>query len=333
MYGSVYPNILYILLLICFVVNCYASIGDRTQFFHNCRQNCERQNCSADGIEIQEQAIKYYQQSVFDKTFAWNCADECQYGCMWRTVDAFAERGWDVPQFYGKWPFVRFLGMQEPASVLFSICNLIAHIRALRRFRTEVHPDSPCYKLWHIFSFVCINGWIWSSVFHTRDFPVTELMDYAFAYSIVLVSFYCMVMRMLYRHSLILRGLISLMFLSFFVNYFAYLSLGKFSYSLNMTTNVATGTLSALGWFIWCYFERHRRPNYRKIIRFYILFGMSMSLELLDFPPIFWIIDAHALWHLATVAIISVFYDFIIDDCRSLRKEMQFEFEKLGKQN
>lgn len=74
---------------------------------------------------------------------------------------------------------------------------------------------------------------------------------------------------------------------------------------------LSLGTLSALGWFIWCYFERHRRPNYRKIIRFYILFGMSMSLELLDFPPIFWIIDAHALWHLATVAIISVFYEYV----------------------
>ncbi|XP_017460641.1 PREDICTED: post-GPI attachment to proteins factor 3 [Rhagoletis zephyria] len=330
MSSSVLPYI-YFLVLAFLVLGCHGSIGDRTQFFHNCRQNCERQNCSADGVEIQEQAVKYYQQSIFDKAFAWNCADECQYGCMWRTVDAFAERGWDVPQFYGKWPFLRFLGTQEPASVLFSICNLVVHIRMLRRFRTEVRPDSPCYKLWHIFSFVCINGWIWSTVFHTRDFPVTELMDYAFAYSIVLVSLYCMVMRMIYRQSLILRGLISLVFVSFFVNYFAYLSLGKFSYSLNMTTNIVTGIISALGWFVWCYLERHRRAYYRKIIRFYILFGMSMSLELLDFPPILWLIDAHALWHLATVAVISLFYDFIIDDCRSLWKEQQFESGKLGK--
>ncbi|XP_067631616.1 post-GPI attachment to proteins factor 3 isoform X1 [Eurosta solidaginis] len=310
---------------------CRASIGDRTQFFHNCRQNCERQNCSADGIEIQEQAIKYYRQSIFDKAFAWNCADECQYGCMWRTVDAFAERGWNVPQFYGKWPFVRFLGMQEPASVIFSISNLIVHIRQLRHFRKEVRSDSPCYMLWHIFSFVCINGWIWSTVFHTRDFPVTELMDYVFAYSIVLVSFYSMVMRMIHRQSLILRGLISLVFLSFFVNYFAYLSIGRFSYSLNMATNIITGALSSLGWFVWCYFERHRRPYYRKILRFYILFAMSMCLELLDFPPIFWLIDAHALWHLATALLIPLFYSFIIDDCRVLRKEKQFESEKQRK--
>lgn len=56
----------------------------------------------SDGLEIQEQAIKYYQQTIFDKLLQWSCADECQYGCMWRTVDAFIDRGWPIPQFYGK---------------------------------------------------------------------------------------------------------------------------------------------------------------------------------------------------------------------------------------
>lgn len=38
---------------------------------------------------------------------------------------------------------------------------------------------------------------IWSMVFHARDFPVTELFDYVFAYSMVLASFWCMIMRWL----------------------------------------------------------------------------------------------------------------------------------------
>lgn len=151
-----------------------ASNGDRTQFFHNCRQNCERTNCSAgkhcwytfsadsslmcyciaDGLEIQEQAIDFYGQTIFDRIFGWSCADECSYGCMWRTVFAFLERGWPIPQFYGKWPFLRLFGMQEPASVIFSLLNFAAHVRLLRKFRREVRPDSPCYKLAHIFSLV-----------------------------------------------------------------------------------------------------------------------------------------------------------------------------------
>jgi hypothetical protein len=40
----------------------------------------------------------------------WNCRDECKYGCMWRTTEAFIARKWKVSQFHGKWVFVRILG-------------------------------------------------------------------------------------------------------------------------------------------------------------------------------------------------------------------------------
>ena len=32
-----------------------------------------------------------------------------------------------------------------------------------------------------------------------------------------------------------------------------------------------------------------------------LLVASSVALELLDFPPVYWIIDSHALWHIATV--------------------------------
>lgn len=40
----------------------------------------------------------------------------------------------------------------------------------------------------------------------------------------------------------------------------------------------------------------------------------AMSLELLDFPPLGRILDAHALWHAATVPIGVLWYDFLIED-------------------
>ena len=40
----------------------------------------------------------------------------------------------------------------------------------------------------------------------------------------------------------------------------------------------------------------------------------AMSLELLDFPPIGRILDAHALWHAATVPIGEMWYNFLIED-------------------
>ncbi len=76
------------------------------------------------------------------------------YNCMWRTTNAFVTRKWPVPQFYGKWPFERFLGMQEPASVVFSILNFLSHCWMIRKFRADVRPDSPMFRVWHVFCVV-----------------------------------------------------------------------------------------------------------------------------------------------------------------------------------
>lgn len=40
----------------------------------------------------------------------------------------------------------------------------------------------------------------------------------------------------------------------------------------------------------------------------------AMTFELLDFSPWFRVIDAHALWHLATVPIAALWYEFLIED-------------------
>lgn len=38
--------------------------------------------------------------------------------------------------------------MQEPASMLFSLLNLLMHLRLLQRFRSAVRPGAPLRWLW-----------------------------------------------------------------------------------------------------------------------------------------------------------------------------------------
>ena len=118
---------------------------------------------------------------------------------MHKTTQAFIARKWNIPQFHGKWPFVRILAIQEPASVFFSILNFLVHIKGLFKFRQEVPADSPLYSLWHAFSFICLNAWLFSTIFHSCDNSLTELLDYIFAYSMVLASFWCMIIRFVLR--------------------------------------------------------------------------------------------------------------------------------------
>lgn len=56
-----------------------------------------------------------------------------------------------------QWPFVRLFGLQEPASVLFSILNLFSHVIMIYKFRSKVTASCPLYKTTHIY---CLVSWL-----------------------------------------------------------------------------------------------------------------------------------------------------------------------------
>ncbi|KAF5288752.1 hypothetical protein FQR65_LT11951 [Abscondita terminalis] len=265
--------------------------------------------------------INNKQQSFILQITRWSCGDECRYDCMWQTVFAFNKRKWKVPQFHGKWPFIRMLGLQEPASVVFSLMNFYIHLKMIMKFRSKVNSNTPMYLLWHIFCVVSLNTWFWSTIFHARDFPFTELMDYSCAFSLVLISCYCMCMRILRNVPQIVSLTLTIIFIAFFFNHALYLSSGHFSYSYNMDVNVAIGGFTAFCWFAWCIWNRKQQPYTWKCALFVTLAALATLLELIDQPPLFFIYDFHSLWHLSTVPLTILFYNFIIDDCKYLRKQ------------
>ena len=137
-----------------------ASSGDRAPVFQVCISRCEQQLCHAPtGPVTLPLALRLTR---------WTCTDECRYTCMHTITDHAISTDDDVHQYYGKWPFWRLAGMQEPASVLFSVLNLCAHIQGLKtanRVIPSTHPMKVYYLGW---GFVNVNAWIWSAVFHTR---------------------------------------------------------------------------------------------------------------------------------------------------------------------
>ncbi|EHB12028.1 Post-GPI attachment to proteins factor 3 [Heterocephalus glaber] len=50
--------------------------------------------------------------------------------------------------------------------------------------------------------------------------------------------------------------------------------------------------------------------------------GLSL-LELLDFPPLFWVLDAHAIWHISTIPLHVLFFSFLEDDSLYLLRETE----------
>ncbi|CZT15700.1 related to PER1 protein, involved in manganese homeostasis [Ramularia collo-cygni] len=298
-----------------------ASIGDWLPEFRDCVQHCTRTNCEGDnqlGIPLQHRLL------------LWTCPAECDYTCQHITTDTRLAR--DPPylepivQYHGKWPFHRFLGMQEPASVLFSLLNLLAHNHGLSLIRAQIPSRYPLRKYYIMFGYFGLASWVFSIIFHTRDFKTTEKLDYFAAGASVMYGMYYTPIRIFRwdrpenlsgRSGTVLR-LWTMTCVVAYLLHISYLAFIRFDYTYNMAANVVLGLAQNIMW-TWFSVQRYRKVGrvwaaWPGLIVFWLLF--AMSLELFDFPPWWGMVDAHALWHLGTVGPTIWWYNFLLKDAQ-----------------
>lgn len=214
-----------------------------------------------------------------------------------------------VVQFHGKWPFHRILGVQEPCSVVFSFLNLLAHQRGLAQIRKHIPASYPLRKYYVAFGIVGTASWLFSMIFHTRDFDITEKLDYFAAGASVLYGLYYTPIRLfrLYQPKLPVKAALlrfwTFICISMYIAHVSYLTLWRWDYSYNMAANVAAGVIQNILWSTYSFKRYHRLKKpwaaWPGMIVAWII--MAMGLELLDFPPLKGTLDAHSLWHLGTV--------------------------------
>ncbi|XP_074199007.1 post-GPI attachment to proteins factor 3 isoform X2 [Camelus bactrianus] len=258
---------------------------------------------------------------------SWTCRDDCKYECMWVTVGLYLQEGHEVPQFHGKWPFSRFLCFQEPASAVASFLNGLASLVMLCRYRASVPASSPMYPTCVAFAWVSLNAWFWSTVFHTRDTDLTEKMDYFCASTVILHSVYLCCVRTVGLQCPAVASAFRALLLLMLTAHVSYLSLIHFDYGYNLAANVAIGLVNAVWWLAWCLWNQRQLPHARKcMVVVLLLQGLSL-LELLDFPPLFWVLDAHAIWHFSTIPVHVLFFSFLEDDSLYLLKESEAKFK------
>lgn len=318
-----------LILFVIFVLNnaVNASIGNENYQFVECFNRCSKRSCKNSELNKFEQS-----QLIHMRLLGWSCLDECKYDCMWYTVDYFMQYEHFIPQFYGKWPFVRVFGIQEPLSAVASLGNFLAHAYMINKMKSTISPNAPFKLLWYTFGLVSLNAWFWSTVFHTRDYDFTEKMDYFSGFSLVLFQFNAFFIRLfMLKRNLTIKFLMYIItaFCAYFVyTHIYYLWFIKFDYGYNMKVNILFGGLNSLCWLVWsCYQYFYLKRNYvwRCAVSI-ILVDVFMLLEVLDFSPLFWTIDSHGLWHLSTICIPFYWYKFIIDD----NYRIDLEYTKLN---
>lgn len=365
------PLLVVLAVLLCPLL-CRASEGDESGLFHQCMQSCLSTGCTktpgnsntCDTICQHSDPIRSvsYHPPWALRLMRWDCEADCSYHCMWalETPKAAAgAAGGAVYKYYGKWPFVRVLGAQEIASVLFSIANLLAHVHNLRLYlrcvrssstKQQQQPSSggtnggggsgggarvrggpagssssvqqyPYHSLWVAYSLVNINAWVWSSVFHCRDTRLTERFDYFSADLVVAVGLGVVIARVLQLTTTRQRAFLALALGAALLQHVHYMAFVKFDYGYNMTLCIALGIATAAAWLVWATSTRH--PGRWTLYRFMGLVHLAMLLEVLDFPPFLSLFDAHALWHAATVPLTYVWYQFMAADVAAWHHQQQ----------
>jgi len=389
---------IWVVILSLRVLKTSCSPGDYSPGYQRCVNYCNFENCYT--VDKEPPALP-----LTLRLFHWTCTDNCAYECMHNLTEKVLklpravpkpgetfEGWWDEPdwepgteleglppgrivQFHGKWPFKRWYGIQEPLSALFSLLNFLVYALSHRAMKRLIPIDWPLRNHYLGVALVGMNAWIWSILFHCRDKPWTERLDYFSAAAYALYGLYVSSLRIfrLYptraRHyipldqRLHLGSQLKLIMSAMFLVHIAFLSFGeRFNYKYNMAVNVLVGVLTILLWLSWTASHSHRpvkeiakpdtspppsdtsshgsersdspaasptrsegffssgwvsllyesipaitetgiTPPYvsKPIIPLVFLIGAG-SLELLDFPPVWNMsLDAHALWHLATI--------------------------------
>ncbi|KAK3954922.1 Per1-like-domain-containing protein [Pseudoneurospora amorphoporcata] len=310
-----------------------ASIGDRLPEFQECVRVCERENCGPDAEH--QTPIPLHRRLLL-----WTCPQECDYTCQHLITSSRLQQVQQSPpgspapiphpdrpivQYHGKWPFHRFLGAQEPFSVLFSLGNFYAHYDGLYNKILPSIPASYPLRKWYIWlAYVGMASWFFSAVFHTRDLAVTEQLDYFAAGASVLYGLYYSVVRIFRldkkdtsRRQSLLRLWTALCILMY-VGHVAYLKMWTWDYTYNMAANVAVGAVQNVlwSWYSWTRYRSHRKgwAAWPGIVVAWVM--VAMSLELLDFPPLWGAVDAHSLWHAGTIIPAVIWYNFLVRDAQ-----------------
>lgn len=243
---------------------------------------------------------------------------EFRYLCM-MAIEHHRTSGYEV-KYYGKWPFRRVLGMQEVLSVLFSLANMVVHMHRLHNLKMAWQSDAavsrPAHRLywslWILYAICAANSWVWSAVFHSRDTYTTERFDYLSADLTVFVGLLVSVMCTVGRLNITALFMCAVLVMTPLVSLTYYMLCVKFDYGLNVLVCIVVGVVQQLLWCMWAVYQRH--PGRKQLLSFVVLINAALSLEVFDFPPIAALLDAHAMWHMCTIPLTYLWYQFVFAD-------------------
>lgn len=288
--------------------------------------------------------------SFYMQMLGWDCFSDCDYQCTRLITEDRKKENGKIYQFHGKWPFFRVFGIQELFSTIFSIGNWIPNYYGFKLLYRHYSQEkkkgntefTTLYATYLVIPIVSMFAWFFSTVFHLKDTWDRERLDYFFAGMTVLSGFYGISVRyfQLYKtEKTSQRKVFGFICIFMYLIHVTRLMI-DWSYTYNMAANVIIGLIQNFFWIALSISQFNKLANKKFSIMQNIknkecnwaltpialvaslLFGMSF--ELFDFPPMFELLDAHAMWHFCTIWPTVFWYPYMVKDVDGL-KNMKFK--------
>lgn len=172
----------------------------------------------------------------------------------------------------------------------------------------------PYEWLWLLYGLTCINTWVWSVAFHIRHTPVLERLDYFSVDTFVATGLLAAITRTLRLAKPLQLLTAATAVTAALACHISYMAFRKFDVAWNMKLCISVGVVTAGMWLTWAASGSNRHPGKRQLVKFIVLVHAALVFEVLDFPPLWDLLDAHALWHALTVPLAALLYDFMAAD-------------------
>ena len=292
------------------------SAGDIDYYYQRCVQHCVFTTPS------RETKLSCYE-SFLVNVMQWDDVSSCQYECMRNISDEREKEGMPVLKYYGHWPYHRVLGLQEPASALFSFCNAIPHLYYLS---TKAHMFAESLRIWIVlYGTIATVAWLCSTLFHARKVTLTIAMDYMSALAFLMFGLFVALRRTLHFYIFKSRPLlVSAVFASLVMTCGMRLRAmyhDTVSFDSHMNFSILVAVTHTTVWIVWILIPT-REDNRHKLscLILQVWFIAASMLELFDFPPVLHHFDAHSLWHMATIPLGFLWYRFWLNDAVVLQQ-------------
>lgn len=214
----------------------------------------------------------------------------------------------------GRYPFREILYCTEFFASIFSIFNLLVHFYFFNRKIAKQLKFNKLGQLYKIQYQIFCMCWISSALFHINDILITRYMDYFFAFLFLIFALYLNIYRtilLLNIKNTFLMDRLKYSLIFYYIFHVFYMILIDFNYDYSKTSCAVLFVVNNILWFIQ-YVKSRQYPHAKYILIYSILLIIGALIEIYDLPPLFYLIDSHAIWHLIT-ALIAPFYYFYLE--------------------